>query len=106
LPWRKKKEREEKEKDRVEKEKDRAAQIRIAEIAAAEKREERLSQQINSLRAGIAELTSQKRQLTMDMLSNKKSKDMTDYLENEIKEIEQEKDIKKAELDSLLSNTK
>lgn len=114
----KEKDRKEKEKDRVfalqEKEKDRAAQIRVAEIEAdnkirlatieaKEKQDARTRQRVDALRVGIAELTTQKRQLTIEMLSNKKSKDVADYLSSEIEEIEKEKVKKQAELNDLMA---
>jgi hypothetical protein len=109
---------EQKEKDRTfslqENEKDRAARIRQAEIEAEqkmrlatlelkEKEEVRRRERADALSLAIATLTTQKRQLTIEMLSNKKCKDMAEYLASEIKEIENEKIKKQQELNDLIA---
>ena len=101
-----------KEKDRemtiAENEKDRLAQLELAKLEA-EKRdkeiaEERSRERIHILRSQIDSLRNDKRQLTLEMLSdsNKRSKTIEDFLAKEIEQMTKETQEKEIELNNLL----
>jgi hypothetical protein len=111
---------EQKEKDRAftheEKEKDRATTIHLAKIEAEqklhlatleakEKQQARKRERIDTLHLAIEKLSTEKRRLTIEMLSNKKSKDISDYLASEIEEIKNEKKKKETELEDLMASS-
>ena len=100
-----------KEKDRAmtiaENEKDRTAKLELAKLEA-EKREkeiadERARERINVLRVQIDSLRKDKRQLTIEILSdNKRSKTVEDFLTKEIEQVTEKAHEKEMELYNLL----
>jgi len=100
-----------KEKDRAmtiaENEKDRTAKLELAKLEA-EKREkeiadERARERINVLRVQIDSLRKDKRQLTMEVLSdNKRSKTVEDFLTVELRQMTKDIEQKEVELNNLL----
>jgi hypothetical protein len=100
-----------KEKDRAmtiaENEKDRTAMLELAKLEA-EKREkeiadERARERINVLRVQIDSLRKDKRQLTMEILSdNKRSKTVEDFLTVELRQITKDIEQKEVELNKFL----
>jgi hypothetical protein len=102
---------EENEKDRemkiAENEKDRKVQLELAKLES-EKREkeiadERARERISVLHAQIDSLRKDKRQLTMEVLSdNKRSKTVEDFLTVELRQMTKDIEQKEVELNNLL----